>query len=197
MFGGNQILIKNRLDYTEYLTADKLNGYYNTSFLSLLFSDSYRFMRLLRRLEYIKGTKKGPIWKILEFVTMVRFLKLSKKLGYSIPPFTCGPGLCLPHYGNIVINPSATVGKNCKIHVGVNIGAALDESEATPIIGDNCYIGPGAKIFGAVVIANGIKIGANAVVNKSCKIEGATLLGVPAKAIPTANKYSSSKEILI
>lgn len=36
-----------------------------------------------------------------------------------------------------------------------------------PVLGDNVYIGPGAKIFGKVQIADGCKVGANAVVNKS------------------------------
>lgn len=43
------------------------------------------------------------------------------------------------------------------------------------------YIGPGAKIFGKIKIADGIKIGANAVVNKSFLSAGKTIVGVPAK----------------
>ena len=33
-----------------------------------------------------------------------------------------------------------------------------------PTIGDNVYIGPGAKIFGAIHIGNNVRIGANCVV---------------------------------
>jgi len=39
---------------------------------------------------------------------------------------------------------------------GSNIGA--------PKIGDNCYIGAGAKIIGNIVVGNNVRIGANAVV---------------------------------
>ncbi|MDU0355993.1 hypothetical protein RS130_20730 [Paraglaciecola aquimarina] len=85
-----------------------------------------------------------------------------------------------------MINPRVKIGKNCKIHIGVNIGAAFNNSEATPVIGDDCYIAPGAKIFGSVTIANNVKIGANAVVNKSCDIDNATLLGIPAKIYPSS-----------
>ena len=35
-----------------------------------------------------------------------------------------------------------------------------------PILGDNVYIGPGAKIVGAVRIGNNVSIGANCVVTK-------------------------------
>ena len=51
----------------------------------------------------------------------------------------------------------------------------------SPVLGYNIFVGPGAKIYGDIFIANNCRIGANAVVNKSCKIEFATLVGIPAK----------------
>lgn len=48
------------------------------------------------------------------------------------------------------------------------------------MLGDNIYLGPGAKVFGHITIADGCKIGANAVVNKSCVHENSVLVGVPA-----------------
>jgi serine O-acetyltransferase len=51
------------------------------------------------------------------------------------------------------------------------------------MIGDNCYIGPGAKIFGAIEIGPDVAIGANAVVNKSFPGGGVTLGGIPARVI--------------
>ena len=50
-----------------------------------------------------------------------------------------------------------------------------------PVLGDNVYIGPGAKIFGKVQIADGCKVGANAVVNKSFLVKKSILVGVPAQ----------------
>ncbi|MBT0889312.1 hypothetical protein KJR38_03095 [Streptococcus lutetiensis] len=52
-----------------------------------------------------------------------------------------------------------------------------------PVIGNNVDIGVGAKIIGNVTIADGIKIGANAVVNKSFYEEGITIVGVPARKV--------------
>ena len=82
--------------------------------------------------------------------------------------------------GPIIINGNAKIGTECRIHVGVNIGANGGKS---PIIGNDVYIGPGAKIFGEIVIADSVKIGANAVVNKSCAQKGATLVGIPAHIV--------------
>ena len=63
-------------------------------------------------------------------------------------------------------------GNNC---IGNN-----GKTEDCPVIGDNVDIGFGAIIIGNVKIADNVKIGANAVVTKSCLEEGATLVGIPA-----------------
>lgn len=104
---------------------------------------------------------------------------------FSIPINCVGKGLCIAHIGQIIINPYASIGENCRIHVGVNIGADARISNAVPIIGNNVYIGAGAKIFGQIEIADGIAIGANAVVNKSFLEENISIAGVPAKKIGT------------
>lgn len=50
------------------------------------------------------------------------------------------------------------------------------------IVGDNCYFGLGAKIFGSVRIGNNVTVGANAVVTKDIP-DNAVVGGVPAKII--------------
>jgi serine acetyltransferase len=104
-------------------------------------------------------------------------------LNFSIPPNAFGPGLSIAHYGTIVVNSNARIGANCRIHVCVNIGADARDGTKAPHIGDNCYIGPGAKIFGAIKIGNHVAIGANAVVNKSFVENNVSLGGIPAKVI--------------
>lgn len=59
------------------------------------------------------------------------------------------------------------------------ISATNGEKEG-PQIGDNVYIGVGAKIIGKVKVADNVAIGANAVV-KSIVEEGITVAGVLAK----------------
>lgn len=50
------------------------------------------------------------------------------------------------------------------------------------MIGNNCVIYPGAKIFGKITIGDNCIIGANAVVNKSFPND-CVIGGVPAKII--------------
>ena len=93
--------------------------------------------------------------------------------------------MAIAHYGTIIVNKFARVGANCRIHAGVNIGTEAGSEDKAPVIGDNVYIGPGAKIFGAIVIADNIAIGANAVVNKSFNTPCVSIGGIPAKEIGT------------
>lgn len=91
-----------------------------------------------------------------------------------------GGGVRINHIGTIVVNPKARIGEWCDIHIGVNIGQ--DVYGNVPIIGNDVYIGPGAKIFGNIEIGNNTMIGANAVVNKSFS-DNVVLAGVPAKVM--------------
>lgn len=78
-----------------------------------------------------------------------------------------GPGLCVGHFGGIFISKYAVIGKNLNISQGVTIGmSGQGENRGVPVIGDNVYIAPGAKIFGKIKIGNNVKIGANAVIYK-------------------------------
>ena len=63
---------------------------------------------------------------------------------------------------------------------GVTIGNRKTKDDC-PIIGDNCDVGAGAKILGAI-IGNNVSIGANAVVITNIP-DNATAVGVPAKII--------------
>jgi serine O-acetyltransferase len=75
----------------------------------------------------------------------------------------------------------------------VNIGTEAGHSDAAPRIEENCYIAPGAKIFGPILIGSNSVIGANAVVNKSFPEGNQSIAGVPAVVI--SNK--SSEGLLI
>lgn len=123
------------------------------------------------------------IGKILGGFYRFKKSKLGFYTGFSIPINVCDKGLCIAHVGPIIINEQTKIGKNCRIHVGVNIGADARIGTNAPEIGNNVYIGPGAKIFGKVVIADNIAIGANAVVNKSFLEKNISIAGIPAKQI--------------
>lgn len=134
----------------------------------------YRHLVLLRKTEYYTNTGKKFCAAFYKF----RLYTLQNKYCLHIPLNTCDKGLSIAHLGPVIINGNAHLGKNVRIHVGVNIGA--NGTDKAPKIGNNVYIGPGVKIFGDITIADGCQIGANAVVNKSCDILDALLVGVPA-----------------
>lgn len=90
-----------------------------------------------------------------------------------------GKGFVILHSFGTVINTNVRAGENLVIEHGVTIGAEKDKS---PVLGDNIFIGAGAKIIGAVRIGSDVKIGANAVVVKDLP-DGATAVGVPAKVV--------------
>lgn len=94
-----------------------------------------------------------------------------------------GPGLYIGHQGGIVVNEQVIIGKNCNLSQQVTIGVSRrGECAGVPIIGDNVYIGPGAKIFGKVTIGNNAAIGANCVVTQDVPDFG-VMVGVPGRVI--------------
>lgn len=107
---------------------------------------------------------------------------LGAKLGIIVYAGTCGKGLHIWHYGSTIISGDAKLGENCTFHGQACIGND-GQSQAAPVIGNNVDIGVGAKIIGGITIADGVKIGAGAVVTKSCLEQGATLVGVPARIL--------------
>jgi serine O-acetyltransferase len=175
-------LINSRKDYLFYLEADKA-ALGRRRPIKAFFDDIGRFQRILRKLEYQKncGGKTNPF----RLITLFRFRRQSRRLGFSIPPNVFGPGLKIMHRGPIVVTPNAQIGSNCKINICVQIGPG--GNGGAPKIGDNCYIGPGAKIFGDIRIGDNVRIGANAVVNKSFPDGNGLLAGIPAKRISKGN----------
>jgi len=76
-----------------------------------------------------------------------------------------GPGLYIGHSGGIVVSSQATIGARFALSQGVTIGVASASGRAgAPHIGDDVYVGAGAKVLGPIVVGNNVKIGANAVV---------------------------------
>lgn len=111
---------------------------------------------------------------------------LGSRLGIVAYAGCCGKGLTIWHYGSIIISGEARLGENCTFHGQACIGND-GKSDKAPVIGNNVDIGVGARILGDIVIADNVKIGANAVVTKSCLEEGATLVGCPARILPKKN----------
>ena len=93
-----------------------------------------------------------------------------------------GPGCLMAHGGvGVVIHPEVQIGRHVLICQQVTIGGT-GKGQQAPILGDDIYIGAGAKILGPVTIGNGSVIGANAVVVKSVPPR-CVVAGVPARVL--------------
>lgn len=188
-------MIKSKEDLKFYIEQDiKMSGL-NITKPRFFRDEILRFQILLRKCEYINNCKYGKIWSIYLNFLKLRLNKKGMKLGFSVPLNVFGPGLSIAHYGLITINSNAKVGKNCRIHEGVTIGATDGISKAATI-GDNVFIGSGAKVIGDVKIGNGISIGANSVVTKSFEEDNITIAGVPARKISNNGSYKFLKDLI-
>lgn len=173
-------MIKDKHDLKRYLICDAANNNYKR-----FFDATKKYLILLRKTEYHINTNH----KFRSLYYRWRFKRLSLKYMTFIPYNTFGPGLSIPHLGCIYVNGNAVVGDNCSIHETVTVGATGGQSKA-PKIGNNVFIGSGAKVIGDIVIADNVAIGAGAVVVKSILDEGTTWGGVPAHKISNNNSHS-------
>ena len=135
----------------------------------------YKFQKLLRKEE------KAKLY-LIKMYYRCRKNMLGRKLGFTIPAGTFDEDLHIWHFGNVVINGYARIGKGCILH-GDNCIGNDGKSELCPVIGNNVDIGVGAKLLGDIVIADDIVIAAGAVVVSSFMETGITIGGVPAKRI--------------
>ena len=174
-------MIKSKRDLLEYMEADRLSlerKEKRPKRKDLI----WKYEIALRKSEY-HTNNKGLIHKLLKKYYDEKLFSLGTKCCFTIGKNCIGKGLSLAHIGPVVISGYARIGENCRIHVGVNIGTAAGTQGQAPIIGDNVYIGPGAKLFGSIKIGNNVAIGANAVVNKSFEEDNVTIAGCPAQII--------------
>ena len=149
----------------------------------------YLYIRCLRHSEYYINnsifTQKASISSILKTFPAVYYYwklrRISYKTGFQIAPNCIGKGLQIWHYGYIIINPKVRIGDNLTIYPGVEIGHKIPGG-GCPIIGDNCFIGAGAKIFGDIIIGNNVTIAPNAVVTKGVP-DNCVVGGIPAGII--------------
>jgi serine O-acetyltransferase len=116
------------------------------------------------------------------------------KLGISLPFVTeIGSGFYIGHFGGIVVNAGSKIGKNCNLSHNVTLGQAnRGKNKGFPTIGDNVYIGPGAKIVGAVKIGSNVAIGANCVITKDIP-DNAVVVGIPGEVI----SYNGTEDYVI
>lgn len=183
-------MIKTKSDLKYYMEQDRLN--LHKDYLKPKWNDEiWKYEILLRKCEYLTNKEKKNIFDKIKLRHYSRkYHKLSMIYTTSIPFNVCGPGLSIAHFGAIYVNAKSVIGKNFRVQSGVTIGGSYSTPGKFPILGDNVYIGTGAKVLGGVTIANDVAIGANAVVVKDILEESTTHAGVPSKKISNNSSHA-------
>jgi len=150
------------------------------------FSD--RLLASIRAFQYHRA-RSGPWHALMRKIARARYLFWSIITQSDIEPrVKFGERLMLPHPNGVVIHEDAVIGDDCMIMQQVTIGM-IGEGEV-PTLGNNVYVGAGAKVIGKLSVGDGARIGANAVVTKDVPA-GCTAIGIPAQIIPPKGDRSS------
>ncbi|KAA8824909.1 serine acetyltransferase [Bifidobacterium reuteri] len=179
--------LKRFLDYEKnlYIPKNRADRWY-----LYLTNDSqvriWRYQKKLRASEYwFNNRHRSPLHYLLFLIAYRRKNNAGVKLGIGISENSVGIGLHIFHEGCVEINGFAKIGKNLQLHGRNCIGNKGDSETVTiaPVIGDNVDFGVGASAYGGISIADDVRIGAGAVVVRSCMTSHVTLVGVPAKPL--------------
>ena len=137
----------------------------------------HRHIKLLRTTEYHLNTghKLRAAWYYAQL------MRLQNRYSMHIPVNCFGKGLVVSHIYPLLINGEVKVGECCRIMPGVKLVGDNTPEDRTPVIGDHVTLGAGCIVIGGVELADGITVGAGAVVTKSFLEPGITIAGVPAR----------------
>lgn len=134
--------------------------------------------KLLRTAEY--HTNAGH--KLRSFIWRTRLMRFQMKRSLHIPMNCFEKGLYISHCLPVGGNGNIVVGKNCRIMPGVYL-TGDDKEDKAPVIGDDVTLGIDCIVKGDVYLADGITVGAGAVVTHSFYEKGISIAGVPAKKV--------------
>ena len=99
------------------------------------------------------------------------------------PGATIGQRFFIDHGMGVVIGETAEIGDDCTLYHGVTLGGtSWKAGKRHPTLLNNVVVGAGAKVLGPITLAEGVRIGSNAVVTKSVG-QDSTVVGVPGRVI--------------
>jgi serine O-acetyltransferase len=154
-------------------------GPFCTSFLMV---PGFKYAVLLRFYQYTRTAAWCQIG--VRHITVLLLHRYTIKYGMDISrDARIGSGFYIGHFGGIFVNQHVVIGDNCNISQDVTLGRQNRGARiGCPVIGNNVYIGPGAKIIGNVHIGDNAAIGANAVVVNDVAAN-TSVGGIPARPI--------------
>ena len=148
-----------------------------SSSLEALLHPSFRVMLYYKLSHYLY---KNKYYFLARYICEVA----KRRTGIEIHPgATVGKNLFIDHGFGVVIGETSIIGDNVTIFHGVTLGGTGKEKEKRhPTVGNNVFIGCGAKLLGNITIGNNVKIGANTVVLKDIPAN-VTVVGVTGRII--------------
>lgn len=152
----------------------------------ILFTPGFQYIYCFRYASSARNPLSRLFWKIMLRCCMFH-------TGIQIPVGTfIGPGLRISHFGNIVVNPEAKIGKNFSIAQGALIGSAKGKRTGIPVIGDNVIMSANSIVIGGITIGDYTMIAPGAFVNFDVPAHS-IVIGNPGKIIPSdhpTDKYN-------
>lgn len=158
----------------DLVQARKVNSRGSASYLKLLLQPNNVAVVIHRFYHWALECKVPVVRQILIFSAAgIRYsIQLISGI-YLTPEANLGPGFVVHTPNGVFVGP-VKIGKNCVVQHGVII------SYGTKEIGDNCYFGAGAKVFGNARIGNNVVVMPNSLVMTDVP-DNTTVLGVPAR----------------
>lgn len=99
------------------------------------------------------------------------------------PGAVIGRRMFIDHGAGIVIGETAVVGDDVLMYHQVTLGGtSLTKSKRHPTIGNGVLLGMGAKVLGNIIVGDGARIGANAVVTRDVP-PNSSVIGVPGRIL--------------
>jgi serine O-acetyltransferase len=147
-----------------------------------LCTPGFRYAVLLRLYACARATRWGALGPRQIIVLLLHHYSI--RFGIDISrDVQIGSGFYIGHFGGIVVNAGVVIGDNCNLSHDVTLGQVnRGERVGCPVIGNNVYIGPGAKVLGRIQVGDDCAIGANAVV-LSDVAPHTSVGGIPARPI--------------
>ncbi len=154
-----------RLDFARYHDARRPLGRYRSVVYALC---AYGFLAVLlhRYGRWTHTVRPAVLGFALRLVYRVLKIPTELLLGIDISiNSNIGPGLHIGHFGGIFLHCNA--GARLSVGQGVTIGyKGAGKSDYWPRLGDDVYVGAGAKVIGDIEVGHRVIVGANTVVTK-------------------------------
>lgn len=116
------------------------------------------------------------------------------------PGAEIGDRFVIDHGTGVVIGETSIIGNDVTLYQGVTLGGvapSIDshtqvDQKRHPTLKNNVIIGSGAQILGPIIVGDGARVGANAVVHKDIPA-GVTAVGIPARVVMPRDKTKANE----